>query len=135
MSGENPQDADRQFEAQTESSPPPAESPLSPAPEPGVADSVQEGSDASVVDPAPEAGAGDRLQQLEAQLAALQSENESLRGQYMRIAADFDNFRKRQSRDHDDLRLQITCTTLSERSEEHTSELQSPCNPRMPSSA
>ncbi|MFN7678261.1 MAG: nucleotide exchange factor GrpE, partial [Cyanobacteriota bacterium] len=59
-------------------------------------------------------GDGDRLQLLEAQLAALQGENESLRGQYMRIAADFDNFRKRQSRDHDDLKLQITCTTLSE---------------------
>jgi molecular chaperone GrpE len=56
----------------------------------------------------------ERVQQLEAQLASLQSENESLRGQYMRIAADFDNFRKRQSRDKDDLRLHITCTTLTE---------------------
>ena len=37
-----------------------------------------------------------------------------LRSQYMRIAADFDNFRKRQSRDQDDLKLQITCSTLSE---------------------
>ena len=32
----------------------------------------------------------------------------------MRLAADFDNFRKRQSRDSDDLRLQITCSTLGE---------------------
>ena len=32
----------------------------------------------------------------------------------MRIAADFDNFRKRQSRDQDDLKIQLTCTTLSE---------------------
>ena len=32
----------------------------------------------------------------------------------MRIAADFDNFRKRQSRDQDDLKLQLTCNTLSE---------------------
>jgi molecular chaperone GrpE len=32
----------------------------------------------------------------------------------MRIAADFDNFRKRQSRDQEDLRLQIACSTLSE---------------------
>ena len=32
----------------------------------------------------------------------------------MRIAADFDNFRKRQSRDQDDLKLQITCSTLTE---------------------
>jgi molecular chaperone GrpE len=32
----------------------------------------------------------------------------------MRLAADFDNFRKRQSRDNDDLRVQIVCSTLSE---------------------
>jgi len=114
MSGETPQDADRQFEAQAESSAPPVESPLSPAGEPRESDSDQGDSEGSGADPGPEAGQEDRLQQLEAQLAALQSENESLRGQYMRIAADFDNFRKRQSRDHDDLKLQITCTTLSE---------------------
>ena len=51
---------------------------------------------------------------LDARLLALQAENESLKGQYMRIAADFDNFRKRQSRDQDDLRLKITCSTLGE---------------------
>lgn len=51
---------------------------------------------------------------LEARLGALQAENESLKGQYMRIAADFDNFRKRQSRDQEDLRLKITCSTLGE---------------------
>ena len=51
---------------------------------------------------------------LDARFAALQAENESLKGQYMRIAADFDNYRKRQSRDQDDLRLKITCSTLSE---------------------
>lgn len=58
--------------------------------------------------------AGDPAQQLEARLEALQAEHEALRSQYMRIAADFDNFRKRQSRDLDDQRLHITCTTLSE---------------------
>ncbi len=62
---------------------------------------------------AAEAG-GDRVGQLAAELAALRSENESLRGQYMRIAADFDNFRKRQTRDKEDQRLHITCTTLTE---------------------
>ena len=56
----------------------------------------------------------ERVQQLEAELAALKGEHDSVRSQYMRIAADFDNFRKRQSRDQDDLRLQITCSTLSE---------------------
>ena len=64
--------------------------------------------------PSPDGEAGERLGQLEAELAALRSENESLRGQYMRIAADFDNFRKRQSRDKEDQRLHITCTTLTE---------------------
>ncbi len=58
--------------------------------------------------------AGERVRQLEADLEALKAENEGLRGQYMRIAADFDNFRKRQSRDQEDLRLQIACSTLSE---------------------
>lgn len=64
--------------------------------------------------PSPVGEAGERLGQLEAELASLRSENESLRGQYMRIAADFDNFRKRQSRDKEDQRLHITCTTLTE---------------------
>jgi len=55
-----------------------------------------------------------RLQQLEKEHESLREEHETMRAQYMRIAADFDNFRKRQSRDHDDMRLQLTCTTLSE---------------------
>ncbi len=49
----------------------------------------------------------------EARLEQLEREHETLRSQYMRIAADFDNFRKRQSRDQDDLRLQLQCNTLS----------------------
>jgi molecular chaperone GrpE len=53
-------------------------------------------------------------QRLSAELETLRREHETLRGQYMRIAADFDNFRKRQSRDQEDLRLQIACSTLSE---------------------
>ncbi len=59
-------------------------------------------------------GVADRTAELEAELAALRAAHENLNGQYMRLAADFDNFRKRQSRDNDDLRLQITCTTLGE---------------------
>ena len=48
------------------------------------------------------------------ELEALRREHDSLRSQYVRIAADFDNFRKRQSRDQQEQRIQITCTTLSE---------------------
>ena len=56
----------------------------------------------------------DQGSDLAGQLAALKAEHEALNGQYMRLAADFDNFRKRQSRDSEDLRLQITCSTLGE---------------------
>ena len=73
-----------------------------PAPEPEMETS---GSD---TDPA------DRMQQLEQQLKTLKAEHETLQTQYMRIAADFDNFRKRQSRDQDDVRQQLVCSTLTE---------------------
>ena len=50
----------------------------------------------------------------ESRLQQLEKEHENLNSQYMRIAADFDNFRKRQTRDQDDLKIQLTCTTLSQ---------------------
>jgi len=50
----------------------------------------------------------------ESRLQQLEKEHETLNSQYMRIAADFDNFRKRQTRDQDDLKIQLTCSTLSE---------------------
>ena len=70
--------------------------------------STETPADVSVTDPA------DRLQQLEQELHSLKQEHETLQSQYMRIAADFDNFRKRQSRDQDDIRQQLVCSTLSE---------------------
>ncbi len=90
----------------------------------GEADPMASGQDAGPADPSgvspadgptdPSGVPGDRVAQLESELASVRSENESLKSQYMRIAADFDNFRKRQSRDQDDQRLHITCTTLTE---------------------
>jgi molecular chaperone GrpE len=85
---------------------PPASEPA-PAEPPAVA----------VADPSEQPGqenAASRVSELEAKLVALQAEHDTLRTQYMRIAADFDNFRRRVSRDQEDLRLQITSTTLSE---------------------
>ncbi len=61
-----------------------------------------------------ETSSSSRLEENEARLQQLEKEHETLRSQYMRIAADFDNFRKRQSRDQDDLKLQLTCSTLTE---------------------
>ena len=79
---------------------------------PGQQDSAPEA--AAAAEPGLGGDPQERLPALEAELQALRAEHETVRSQYMRIAADFDNFRKRQSRDQDDLRLQIACSTLSE---------------------
>ena len=71
-------------------------------------------ADASVSVPEAVDDPAERVLQLEQELARLRDQNDALNGQYMRLAADFDNFRKRQSRDQEDQRLQITCSTLSE---------------------
>ena len=55
-----------------------------------------------------------KVSDTESRLQQLEKEHETLNSQYMRIAADFDNFRKRQTRDQDDLKIQLTCSTLSE---------------------
>ena len=53
------------------------------------------------------------LSNTDARLEQLEKEHETLKSQYVRIAADFDNFRKRQSRDQDDLKIQLICKSLS----------------------
>ena len=88
----------------------PSVEPLDAAPaaaEPEVA-STDTSAEGSLTDPA------ERLQQLEQEVHTLKQEHETLQSQYMRIAADFDNFRKRQSRDQEDIRQQLVCSTLSE---------------------
>ncbi len=109
-----------------------AEPPASPSPseaEVSVEDQQQPMAEAQAEQPSAEAAAaepettaeaadaaesGDRAASLEAELTALRQEHETVRSQYMRIAADFDNFRKRQQRDAEDLKLQLTCSTLGE---------------------
>tara|TARA_B100000900_G_scaffold140910_1_gene119389 strand:- start:8507 stop:9301 length:795 start_codon:yes stop_codon:yes gene_type:complete len=49
----------------------------------------------------------------DARLEQLEKEHETLKNQYIRIAADFENFRKRQSRDQDDLKIQLICKSLT----------------------
>ncbi|ASC69946.1 Nucleotide exchange factor GrpE [Halomicronema hongdechloris C2206] len=51
---------------------------------------------------------------LERQLATLKAQFEDRNGQYARIAADFDNYRKRTSKEKEDLEVQIKCNTISE---------------------
>ena len=49
----------------------------------------------------------------DARLEQLEKEHETLKNQYVRISADFENFRKRQSRDQDDLKIQLLSKTLT----------------------
>ncbi len=49
----------------------------------------------------------------DARLEQLEKEHETLKAQYVRIAADFENFRKRQSRDQDDLKIQLISKALT----------------------
>ncbi len=92
------------------------DSPASPAPEQASIDTPISMEEQTI--PAAEATAENESvaakESVEADLSSLRQENEALRGQYMRIAADFDNFRKRQQRETEDLRLQLICSTLSE---------------------
>jgi len=89
-----------------ESAPSPADS----GPEVGAGEATA--SDAGAGDAAADPAA--RAAQLEQELATLREQFDNLNGQYKRLAADFDNYRKRQSRDLEDQRVQIACTTLSE---------------------
>ncbi len=49
----------------------------------------------------------------DARLEQLEKEHETLKSQYVRIAADFENFRNRQSRDQDDLKIQLVSKALT----------------------
>ena len=55
----------------------------------------------------------DTISNNDARLEQLEKEHETLKSQYVRIAADFDNFRKRQSRDQDDLKIQLVSKALT----------------------
>jgi len=75
-----------------------------------IDDSVDSGNDQSSTS----SESNSKVSDTETRLQQLEKEYETLNSQYMRIAADFDNFRKRQTRDQDDLKIQLTCSTLSE---------------------
>jgi len=48
------------------------------------------------------------------QMEALKAQLEERTTQYMRIAADFDNFRKRTQKEREELEIQLKCATISE---------------------
>ncbi|MEO1182753.1 MAG: nucleotide exchange factor GrpE [Cyanobacteria bacterium J06636_28] len=53
------------------------------------------------------------IAELEEQIAQLKGQLEDRNGQYLRLTADFENFRKRTSREKEDLELQAKCNTIS----------------------
>ncbi len=70
-------------------------------------------SDSSVQDETtniPQAG----LEEMEQAIQSLKALLEERTTQYMRIAADFDNYRKRTQKEKEDLEVQIKCSTISE---------------------
>lgn len=89
-------------------------------------DEVVEGNSQGVTPDSPEAQADARsstaaeskvqaeTEELQQGIEALKSQLEERTSQYMRIAADFDNFRKRTQKEKEDLEQQIKCSTIIE---------------------
>ncbi len=47
-------------------------------------------------------------------LIEISSQRDTFQSQYLRIAADFDNFRKRSSKEKEDIEAQVKCSTITE---------------------
>ena len=62
----------------------------------------------------PTATAESELQSLTIKLAEVSNQRDAFQGQYLRIAADFDNFRKRNSKEKEDIELRTKCATIME---------------------
>lgn len=54
------------------------------------------------------------LQSLTDKLTELTNQRDAFQSQYLRIAADFDNFRKRSSKEKEDIESQVKCATIVE---------------------
>lgn len=63
---------------------------------------------------APLAEGDQTLSEMRAQVESLKTQVEERTTQYMRIAADFDNFRKRSQKEKEDLEQQVKRTTITE---------------------
>ncbi|MGF1498020.1 MAG: nucleotide exchange factor GrpE [Elainellaceae cyanobacterium] len=78
------------------------------APEPDSPVSVEvDADDATSVDPAV-------VQSLQQEIDGLKAQVEDRTNQYVRIAADFENFRRRTQKEREDLETQVKCATIAE---------------------
>jgi molecular chaperone GrpE len=81
-----------------------------PTPEPD--DTAPGDRSATVEDPLANLQA--EIRSLTSALAEVTSQREDFKGQYVRIAADFDNFRKRSNKEKEDIEVRTKCTTIVE---------------------
>jgi molecular chaperone GrpE len=54
------------------------------------------------------------IQTLTDKLAEISNQRDAFQSQYLRIAADFDNFRKRNSKEKEDIEVRVKCATIIE---------------------
>ncbi len=66
-----------------------------------------EGADGAVVLPSD-------MDSLTAQITELTEQRDAAQQQYIRIAADFDNFRKRNAKEKEELEIRVKCTTIGD---------------------
>lgn len=62
----------------------------------------------------PDALESAEISELEAEIANLKAQLDDRKGQYVRIAADFENYRRRTAKEREDQELNIKCSTISE---------------------
>ncbi|NER82830.1 MAG: nucleotide exchange factor GrpE [Leptolyngbya sp. SIO1D8] len=80
-------------------------------------EATQGGGDGNEVDNADTAITSEQgadTSELEAQIVSIKAQMEDRTSQYMRIAADFENYRRRTSKEREEQALQIKCNTISE---------------------
>ncbi|MEP0892264.1 MULTISPECIES: nucleotide exchange factor GrpE [unclassified Leptolyngbya] len=73
-----------------------------------------EGSENLGSDATGETTGGASAEELQQEIASLRAQLDDRTTQFMRIAADFDNFRKRTQKEREDLELQVKCSTVIE---------------------
>jgi molecular chaperone GrpE len=67
-----------------------------------------------IVEPEPTATAESELQSLAIKLTEITNQRDAFQSQYLRIAADFDNFRKRNSKEKEEIEIRTKCATILE---------------------
>ena len=80
----------------------------------GVGETFGDADILSEPDETPDNDSSNQIRDLEQQLATMISTLEEREGQYKRIAADFENFRRRTQKEKSDLDVQIKCNTITE---------------------